>query len=64
MASTGTVGAQQKPLEDPLAYLPCSTIQEYQKNQVIYGQEQPSTSVYLVIEGTVKVSRLADDGNK
>ena len=63
MAPTGTVRAPQKPLEDLLAHLPCSTIQEFQKSQVIYGQEQ-STSVYLVVEGKVTVSRLADDGQR
>src|ERR1700730_11745760 len=55
---------QQKPLEDPLAHLPCSTILEYKKGQAIYNQDQPSTSLYLVIDGKVKVARLADDGHQ
>lgn len=57
---------EQKPrvLEDPLAHLPCSTILEYRKGQTIYSQEQPSTSIYLVIDGKVKVCRLADDGRQ
>jgi len=55
---------QQRPLEDPLAHLPCSTIMEFRKGQVIYSQDQPSTSLYLVIEGKVKVSRLSDDGHQ
>jgi CRP/FNR family cyclic AMP-dependent transcriptional regulator len=55
---------QQKPLEDPLAHLPCSTILEYKKGQAIYNQDQPSTSIYLVIDGKVKVCRLADDGRQ
>src|ERR1700736_5137348 len=55
---------QQKQLEDPLAHLPCSSIVEYRKGQVIYNQDQPSTSIYLVIDGKVKVSRLADDGRQ
>ena len=59
MASSPTVQvAPQKPLEDPLAHLPCSTIVEYRKGQMIYNQDQPSTSIYLVIDGKVKVSRL------
>jgi CRP/FNR family transcriptional regulator len=49
-------------LEDPLAHLPCSSILEYRKDQVIYNQDQPSASVYLVIDGKVKVYRIADDG--
>jgi len=53
-----------KQLEDPLAHLPCSTIAEYRKGQMIYHQDQPSISLYLVIAGKVKVSRLADDGHQ
>src|SRR5206468_6685502 len=64
MASSPTVVAPQKPLEDPLAHLPCSSIVEYRKGQMIYNQDQPSTSIYLVIDGKVKVSRLADDGRQ
>src|ERR1700751_460666 len=64
MASSPTVFAPQKPLEDPLAHLPCSSIVEYRKGQMIYNQDQPSTSLSLVIDGKVKVSRLADDGHQ
>jgi CRP/FNR family cyclic AMP-dependent transcriptional regulator len=53
---------RQNFLEDPLAHLPCSSILEYRKGQVIYYQDQPSGSVYLVIDGKVKVCRMADDG--
>jgi CRP/FNR family transcriptional regulator len=56
--------APQRALEDPLAHLPCSTILEYRRGQVIYNQDQPSTSIYLVIDGKVKVCRLADDGRQ
>jgi CRP/FNR family transcriptional regulator len=31
---------------------------------VIYDQQQPSTAIYLVIDGKVKVSRLVDDGHQ
>src|ERR1700761_5383420 len=55
---------QPKALEDPLAHLPCSTILEYRKGQTIYSQDQPSTSIYLVIDGKVKVCRMADDGRQ
>jgi CRP/FNR family transcriptional regulator len=51
-------------LEDPLAHLPCSSILEYKKGQNIYSQDQPSTNLYLVIEGKVKISRMADDGHQ
>src|SRR5271163_3497532 len=55
---------QQRSLEDPLAHLPCSTILEYKKGQSIYDQEQPSSSIYLVIGGKVKVCRIAEDGRQ
>src|ERR1700736_1741486 len=64
MMASPTVVAPQKPLEDPLAHLPCSTIMEYRKGQLIYNQDQPSNAIYLVIDGKVKVSRLADDGHQ
>jgi CRP/FNR family transcriptional regulator len=64
MASSPTAYAPHKSLEDPLAHLPCSTIVEYRKGQTIYNQDQPSTSLYLVIDGRVKVVRLADDGHQ
>jgi len=63
MASSPVVPALRRPLEDPLAHLPCSSILEFKKGIMIYGQDQPSTSIYLVIEGKVKVSRLSDDGH-
>jgi CRP/FNR family transcriptional regulator len=64
MASSPTAYAPHKSLEDPLAHLPCSTIVEYRKGQNIYNQDQPSSELYLVIEGKVKVVRLADDGHQ
>ena len=59
-----TISAPQKQLEDPLAHLPCSNILEYRKGQVIYNQDQPSTNIYLVIDGIVKVCRMADEGSQ
>jgi len=63
-ATSPAVVTPQRPLEDPLAHLPCSTIIEYKKGQIIYNQDQPSTSIHLVIDGKVKVCRLADDGRQ
>src|SRR5262249_8248149 len=51
-------------LEDPLDYLPCSPVAEDQKGQIIYNQNAPSTSIYLILEGRVKVFRLAEGGRQ
>jgi len=64
IAASPAVVAPQRALEDTLAHLPCSTILEYKKGQIIYNQDQPSTSIHLVIDGKVKVCRLADDGRQ
>src|SRR5258708_2291062 len=64
MATSPGVLAPHKALEDPLAHLPCSSIVEYRKGQMIYNQDQPSTNIYLIIEGRIKVSRVADDGHQ
>jgi len=64
IAASPAVVAPQRALEDPLAHLPCSTILEYKKGQIIYNQDQPSTSIHLVIDGKVKVCRTADDGRQ
>jgi CRP/FNR family transcriptional regulator len=31
---------------------------------MIYNQDQPSTAIYLVINGSIKVSRMAEDGRQ
>jgi len=59
-----TVIAPAEPLEDPLAYLPCSRILEYSKRQVIYDQDHPPSSLSLIIEGKVKVSRTSQSGQQ
>lgn len=64
MATSLTGLAPRRALEDPLAHLPCSSILEYRKGQSVYNQDQPSTAIYLVIGGKVKVSRLANDGRQ
>ncbi len=46
--------------EDALAYLPCSSIAAFGKGDIIYDEHQPSNLIYLVIDGKVKVSRMAD----
>lgn len=48
--------------EDPLNYLPRKQAQEFPKGRVIYDQQQPAESLYLVIAGRVKVSATTEDG--
>jgi len=65
----GTVGVQTltpqlRQLEDPLAHLPCSVIVEYRKGDAIYNQQMPPANLHLVIDGKVKVCRLAEDGRQ
>jgi len=62
--SVAPLPIQSRILEDPLAHLPCSTILDYKKGQTIYDHDQPSSSVYLVIGGKVKVCRITDDGRQ
>jgi len=62
MLGSTTVESQKS--MDPLQYLPCSTVIDYKKRQVIYGKGQPSTAIYLISDGKVKVSRFADDGQQ
>jgi CRP-like cAMP-binding protein len=64
MTLTRAASKPHAPLEDPLAYLPCSHVEEYRKSQVIYNQNEPSTSIYLILEGRIKVSRLAEGGRQ
>ena len=53
-----------KILEDPLDYLPCSKIVECGKGRVIYGPENPSTNLYVIIGGMIAVERIAGDRPK
>ena len=62
MGTNPTLAVPRRQLEDPLAHLSGSNILEYRKGQVIYSQDQPSTNLYLIIEGKVKVYRVSDDG--
>ena len=64
MTLTRAASKSHTPLEDPLEYLPCSHVTEYKKGQVIYNQNAPFTSIYLILEGKVKVSRLAESGRQ
>jgi len=49
-------------IEDPLNYLPRKPVQEFAKRRVIYSQERPAESLFVVILGRVKINSTADDG--
>ena len=43
---------------DPLSYLPCcATLSEHKKGQVIYSYGQPATTIYLILYGSLKVTK-------
>jgi CRP/FNR family cyclic AMP-dependent transcriptional regulator len=46
-------------VEDPLTLLPRTPIRECAKNEVIYGPDDRAEVLYLLIDGRVKVSRMA-----
>jgi CRP/FNR family cyclic AMP-dependent transcriptional regulator len=54
----------RRPLAEPLRNLPWSHKVEYRKGQIIYGPDQPSVSLYLVIAGMVKSSRSTHEGRQ
>lgn len=62
MATMASTVPAQKSFEDPLAYLPCSTIATYRKGAIIYTQDEPADKFCLVISGKVKILRVSDDG--
>jgi CRP/FNR family transcriptional regulator len=50
------------PVEDALNYLSRKPLLEFARGRVIYDPQQPSSSLYLVVSGRVKVATTADDG--
>src|SRR5712671_4064240 len=64
MASSPIRIPQRKVLEDPLAHLPCSSVVEYGKGEILYGYAQRCENLYLILSGHVKVTRMADHGEQ
>lgn len=64
MAAIACVIEPRRTPEDPLACLPRSSVLTYKKGQSIYMQGQSCTSIYLVIEGKVKVVRISAGGDE
>ncbi len=50
--------------EDPLTYLPRKHLQEFGKKRVIYDENHPCDSLYVVILGRVKITATAVDGGE
>src|SRR5215470_4023244 len=48
---------------NPITYLPWKPLREFAKGEVIFDQEQPSDSLYVVIEGVVKITITAITGS-
>jgi len=64
MPTARPFGTTALPLEDPLAFLPCSHILEYQRKQMIYGPDRTGGNLYLIIAGKVIVRRILADGER
>src|SRR5579862_6794294 len=60
--ASATTSFTQPAVQDPLMYLPCAPILEYRRGSCIYAQDEPSSGLYLIIAGTVKVCRVTDEG--
>jgi CRP/FNR family transcriptional regulator, cyclic AMP receptor protein len=48
--------------EDALTYLPRKPLHEFSRDRVIYGPQQSSENLYVVILGRVKIASTAEDG--
>jgi len=64
MTSSTTSLELQTQYEDVLAHLPVSDTTEYGKGQMIYGPNDPSRSIHLVVTGKVGISQIADNGRE
>ena len=64
MGTSPTLAVAESPMEDLLSHLPCSSVVEYKKGQIIYDADQPAANFYLVIQGKVKVSRPSGNGHE
>jgi CRP-like cAMP-binding protein len=63
------IGAMQVPhtvslWDDPLAVLPRRKPQTFQKDQTVFAPEDAAESLFLVVDGVVKLSRIAQSGRE
>ncbi len=64
MPATATTLQKRTRLEDILENLPVTGTEHYRKGQTIYGPDDLSAKIYLVITGTVGISQIAEDGRE
>jgi CRP/FNR family transcriptional regulator len=64
MTPTTTLLGSQTQIEDVLAHLPISGTTAYSKGDVIYGRDDSSRCLYLLVTGKVGISQIADDGSE
>ena len=64
MAPSTVASESRAPLEDVLAHLPATQVEEYRKGQVIYSPTQPSKGLYMIASGKVNLSQIAHDGKE
>ena len=50
--------------DDPLLFLPRKQPQKFRKEQIIYAPEDHADSIFLVVRGAVKLSRIAESGRE
>jgi len=62
MATTTTSPMLSTQTEDLLAHLPMSGATEYRRGETIYGPDQLSKCIYLVVKGKVGISQISDNG--
>jgi len=52
-------------MQDPLLHLPCCpAILDFKKGQIVYAQEEPADSVYLILQGMVKTAQATREGRQ
>ena len=50
--------------DDPLLLMPRRKPQYFHKDQTIYSSQDPADSLFLVVDGTVKLSRISGSGRE
>jgi len=50
--------------DDPLAVLPRRKPQQFHKDQTVFAPEDAAESLFLVVDGVIKLSRISDSGRE